>query len=94
MIEKSSNKMLDPKNQLNLYGYKTYFNNFVKLYDNNKMPNSLLISGLKGSGKATFAYHFINYMLSVNENYSYESKNLRINDNNRSFQLLKNNTQL
>ena len=62
-----SNKNLEiiyPKNQTKLFGFKNYFNFFIALYKENKLPNSILLSGPKGSGKATFAYHFINYLLS------------------------------
>ena len=28
--------IIDPKNQLNLFGYKNYFDSFIKLYKKNK----------------------------------------------------------
>ena len=59
--------ILHPKNQLQLFGYKYYFNYFAALYQNNKLPNTILLSGPKGSGKATFVYHFVNYLLSYYE---------------------------
>ena len=31
-----------PKNQLYLYGYEYYFNSFIKLYRENKLPNTIL----------------------------------------------------
>ena len=52
-----------PKNQLYLYGYKYYFNSFIKLFKQHKLPNTILLSAPKGSGKATFVYHFINFNL-------------------------------
>ena len=64
MTNKSENlEMVLSKNQLRLYGYEDYFDSFVNLYRKNKFPNTILLSGPKGSGKATFAYHFINYLL-------------------------------
>ena len=54
-----------PKNQLRLYGFKNYFASFVNLYRKNKLPNAILLSGPKGLGKATFAYHFINFLSSL-----------------------------
>jgi len=80
--------ILHPKNQLNLYGYDTHLLNFINLYENNKMPNSVLISGLKGSGKSTFVYHLINYLLSKNENNKYELSNYSINVDNFSYKRL------
>ena len=55
--------IIPPKNQIKLFGYEYYFDFFIKLYEKNKLPNTILLSGIKGSGKATFAYHYINYLL-------------------------------
>ena len=85
-------EILPPKNQLHLFGYKDYFNLFVKLFQKNKLPNTILLSGLKGSGKATFAYHFANYLLSYKEQKKYSTNNFTINPNNKSYKLLCNYT--
>ncbi len=53
---------LDPKNQEKLLGFDNLFNHFVKLLENKKFPNKIMISGPKGIGKSTFAYHIINYI--------------------------------
>ena len=68
--------VISPKNQLHLFGYEHYFNSFIKLYQKNKLPNVILLSGPNGSGKATFAYHFINYLLSYNEENKYSVNDL------------------
>ena len=81
-----------PINQLKLYNLNTYFDFFVKLFKKNKLPNTILLTGPKGSGKATFAYHFINYLLSYNEDDSYSIKNYVINPNNKSYLNVSNNT--
>ena len=80
------------KNQLYLYGFEDYFNSFVKLNEKKKLPNSILLSGPKGLGKSTFAYHFINYLLSENEEGKYSVKNFVINKTNSSYKLLSANT--
>ena len=85
-------KELAPNNQSILYGYNDLFLNITTLYENNKLPNKILFSGLKGIGKATFSYHFINYVFSKDEQYSYDIKNFQINDYNRSFNLVKKNS--
>ena len=85
-------EILPPKNQLHLFGYKDYFNLFVKLFQKKKLPNTILLSGLKGSGKATFAYHFANYLLSYKEQNKYSTNNFTINPNNKSYKLLCNYT--
>ena len=53
-----------PKNQLNLFGYKDYFNSFLKLHKNQSLPKTLLLSGPKGLGKSTFAilYSVVKYL--------------------------------
>ena len=81
---------LKPENQLSLYGHHDTFLNFIDLYKNNKLPNKILLSGEKGIGKSTLAYHIINQILSSDEDLSYDSENFRINSDNRSFKLVTN----
>jgi len=78
-------------NQLSLFGFKNDFDFFVSLYNEKKLPNTIIISGAEGLGKSTFAYHFINFILSKNETYPYDAKNLTINELNKSYKLVKNN---
>jgi DNA polymerase III subunit delta' len=92
ITDKENNQIIEPKNQLQLFGYKKYFDNFSELYNKKKLPNTILLSGLKGSGKATFAYHFINYLLSLNEDNKYSKSNFTINSINKSYKNLCNNT--
>ena len=79
-------------NQLNLYGLENELTNFVNLFEINKLPNKILISGQKGIGKSTLSYHLINYILSKNEEFPYNLDNYSINENNRSFKLIQNNS--
>ena len=76
------------KNQLNLYGYNSFINGLIKIYNENKFPKQLLITGPKGSGKSTSIYHLVNYFLSVNEDHPYDTKNFTINPNNYSYKLI------
>ena len=73
----------------NIYGYEDLFNLFEDLDKKNKLPNKFIISGKKGIGKSTFAYHLINYLLSKNEKYNYDKTNYQINEKNRSYKLVK-----
>ncbi len=84
--------IVNSKNQLNLYGYNNYFNSFIKLFKNNKLPNTILFTGLKGLGKSTFAYHFINYLLSSNEDKKYSIEKFSIDPFNKSYLGICNNT--
>ena len=93
MIKKiESSEIVSPKNQLELFGYENYLTTFVKLYKKNKLPNTMLLSGPKGLGKATFAYHFINYILSNKEINKYSIENMTINPQCLNYKSLSNNT--
>ena len=83
---------LKPNNQEMLLGYNDLFLNIINLYNNKKLPNKILFSGSKGIGKATFAYHLVNYIFSANEQFSYDVNNFKINNSNKSFNLIKNNS--
>ena len=81
-----------PIDQKTLFGFDAYFNFFEKLIQNAKLPNSMLLSGQKGIGKATFIYHFINFLLSKNEENKYDRKNFTIDHNSTSYKLIKSET--
>ena len=38
-------EVVEPGNQVNLYGYSEYFKYFINLYEKNKLPKSILLSG-------------------------------------------------
>ncbi len=82
--------ILNSSIQHNLYGHHEIFKHLSKLYLNNKLPNKILLSGEKGIGKATLGYHLINFVLSEDEEYSYDIKNNKINLENKSFKLIQN----
>ena len=77
---------------LKLYGYKQYFDELSNIHLNKKLPNKIIFSGRKGIGKCYFVNHFINFILSINEEYSYDSNNNLISQKNKSFNLVKNNS--
>jgi len=83
---------LKPSVNTRLYGMNLFFNEIVTLYNNNKMPTKILLSGKKGLGKSTLAYHLINYILSINEESKYSTNEFTINKNNRSYKLLQNDS--
>ena len=82
----------EPLNQQKLLGYNSLFVTFTKLLEKKILPNKMVISGPKGIGKSTFAYHFINYILSKNEMYPYDINKFEIHSENKSFKLIKNLT--
>ena len=85
---KSLSNDFSPSRQKKLFLFDHYFNFFIKLYENNLLPNKILLSGQSGLGKSTFAYHFINYILSYEEDFPYDFTNFTINPLNKSFNLI------
>ena len=85
---------LQPINQIRLFGLENYLLELSQFYKKGKFPNKLLLSGQKGLGKSTLAYHFINYVLSKNENYEYDIDNFEINPKNHSFKTVSNKSNI
>ena len=76
--------------QQSLFGHYEIFDTLKNLYLNKKFPNKIILSGEKGIGKCTLAYHLINYILSSNEDHNYDTKYYKINKDSKSFKLIKN----
>ena len=76
---------LEPVTQQKLYGLDKYLLELIRLYQVNTYPNKILLSGPKGVGKSTLAYHFINYVLSKNEQYQYDITNFKINSDSQVY---------
>ena len=72
-------KKLNPFYSIELFGLKNYFDDFVELFEKNKFPRVLMLSGNKGIGKFTLIFHLINYILSKNTTYTYNDKHNVIN---------------
>ena len=83
---------LKPSENKELYCMSHYFNEIISLYHKKKMPTKILLSGKKGMGKSTLAYHIINYILSINEDFKYDLNKFNINKDSKSFRLILNNT--
>ena len=69
---------------IKLIGHDNVFINLVNLLKNKNLPNKILLQGNKGIGKFMFADHFVNYVLSLDEECKYDLKNFVINNNNKS----------
>ena len=83
---------LTNRNQTELYGHDKIFNEILGLYKKKKLPKKIILSGPKGIGKSTLAYHLTNYIFSLNEENKYDLKNFKIDNMNKSFSLVKNNS--
>ena len=81
---------LEPFNQLDLFGHEDVLNFLKTLYSNNNLPNKILLTGQKGIGKCTLAYHLVNLILSSDEDFSYDLINYKIIPDNKSFKLVQN----
>ena len=84
--------ILDSYKQTNLIGHNYIFEEMTYLFNENKLPNKILLSGPKGIGKSTVCYHFLNYIFSKNEDYNYNLSDKKIDKNNISFKLILNHT--
>ena len=76
---------VEPINQIKLFGLDRYFKELFILDNNDKLPNKIMLTGPKGQGKSTLAYHFINYILSKDEEFKYDISNFEINIANPTF---------
>jgi len=81
---------LEPFNQLKLFGLDKHLSELIRLHKNNIYPNKILLSGQKGIGKSTLAYHFINYVLSEEEKYKYNTEKFEINPESSTFKTILN----
>ena len=81
---------IESQSQQSLFGHYKFFDVLKNLHLKKKLPNKIILSGEKGIGKCTLSYHLINYILSTNEDYSYDLKNYKINSENKSFKLVLN----
>jgi len=84
---------IKPSENTKLYGLGEYFNEILNLHNQKKMPNKILLSGRKGIGKSTLAYHLINHIISLeDDDFKYNLKEFMINKDNTTFKLIKNKT--
>ena len=72
--------------------FKKNIDFFINLYDKKKLPQTLLFIGEKGIGKLNVAYHLVNYILSKNDENEYYTSTYKINPNNKTYNLLLNNS--
>ena len=78
---------LKPINQTSLFSHDKYLLEFIELYKEKKLPTKILLSGDKGLGKSTLAFHLVNYILSIDEDHPYIINEFKINPENKSYKL-------
>jgi len=84
----STNEYNEPKNSLVLFGLNDKLDFLIKLYNSNKLPKVLMISGKKGVGKFTLINHFLNYIYDKD---NYDLKNRSINNQTQFYNKYLNN---
>lgn len=75
-------------NSKKLYGLNSYLSNLVKLFDVDKLPKTLMLSGKKGQGKFTLIHHLMSYIF---DKQNYDLGNTTINKSNKLFDNIKEN---
>ena len=68
----------DPKKSLLLFGLINDFDFLKNLYQKKKLPNVLMLSGIKGSGKFTLINHLM-FLIFDSSNYNEEKKEIKKN---------------
>ena len=64
------------KKSFKLFGLINEFDLLKKLYLSNKLPQAIILSGKKGSGKSTLINHFLYYLF---DKMNYDESNLELN---------------
>ncbi len=62
-----------------LYGLEKYLSNLIELFDNNKLPKVIMLTGKKGQGKFTLVNHLMSYIFDK-ENYDLKDNSI-LNEN-------------
>ena len=88
MIKKYKIEIKHPRFNDEFFGFNKIEQYFLDILKKRKLSNAYIFNGIKGIGKATFAFHFINYLLSNNEENKYLTNDLKINQNNMSYKLI------
>ena len=84
----NTNEYNDPKNSLVLFGLGSKLDFLIELYNSNKLPKVLMISGKKGIGKFTLINHFLSYIFDKD---NYDLKNRSINSQTQFYKQNFNN---
>ena len=72
----------NPFNSSRLFGLTDYLSNFINLYNKNKLPIVIVLTGEKGIGKFTMSFHLLNYIFSQKTKSLYDLDNFKINSEN------------
>ena len=82
------NENNNPKHSLVLFELSDKLDFLIKLYNSNKIPRVLMLTGEKGIGKFTLINHFLSYIYDKN---NYDLKNQSINNQTQFYKQYLNN---
>ena len=71
---------IDPKNSKILFGLNKEINFFINLYNRDKFPKTIMLSGNKGIGKFTLINHLLCYIYDK-KNYNLDKKEINKDSN-------------
>ena len=92
-MKKNLKDKFDPFESNQLFSYSTYLNNFITLYKKGNLPKVLMLSGEKGLGKFTLAFHLFHFINTERDKEYRYNLDKQIFINNVSFiSSLKSNT--
>ena len=92
-MKKTINNIFFDEGLNKLFGYDKLFNNFVTLFNTNKLPKILILTGDKGIGKFTFIFHFINFVLSKPAKSLFDMENFSIQFDSNIIKKIKSNVE-
>lgn len=82
---------ISPKENTYLLGHEQEESFLLDAWKENRLHNSILISGISGIGKATLAYKFAKFLLSADEKKRAEYSSLNISMQDSNAKLVSNN---
>lgn len=87
----SENSSFDPQFNTFLLGHQDAEQLFLTCWQNNSLHNSWLISGIKGVGKATFAFKLARFILNADENKKEDYANIEVSPDTHTYKLISGN---
>ena len=87
----SENSSFDPQFNTFLLGHQSAEQLFLRCWQNNSLHNSWLISGIKGVGKATFAFKLARFVLYADEAKKNDYTSIDVSPDTHTYKLIAGN---
>jgi len=79
------------QNSQNLIGHNEIYNNLIYLYQNENLPNKILLTGQKGIGKSLLVNKFLEFVYDTKDKYIDTKKLIETNSHPNIFKIYKQN---